>query len=185
MKAFVCARRPPRPCSLRRRSCRPHSGARRYRRCEWQQPTLTSQYTFESVTTANNPFSGLSGAPGTGYAGGAVAITYNPSESPTAAVVWAAAAPYPNPTTKHCSQQTGLGCFGYILAYSLDSSGNLSSNPIWPSTLPSTPDFAPAPYAIPTAVNGKVYAPAYALCSTYSGGNCTHWLNSGVEVYGF
>jgi hypothetical protein len=129
--------------------------------------------------------SGLAGTPTTGYAGGALAITYNPTESPTAAVVWAAAAPYPNPTTSHCSQRTGLGCFGYLLAYSLDASGNLSSSQIWPSTLPATPDFAPAPYAIPTAANGTVYVPAYALCSTYVGGNCTNYLQSGVQVYGF
>jgi hypothetical protein len=152
---------------------------------QWLYSSVTSQYTFQPVTTASNPFSGLAGTPTTGYAGGALAITYNPTESPTAAVVWAAAAPYPNPTTSHCSQRTGLGCFGYLLAYSLDASGNLSSSQIWPSTLPATPDFAPAPYAIPTAANGTVYVPAYALCSTYVGGNCTNYLQSGVQVYGF
>lgn len=155
---------------------------------QWLQPSPSSQYTFQSVTTANNPFSGLSGAPSTGYAGGALAVTYNPSETPTAAVVWAAAAPYPNPLSVGCSERTGLGCPGYLLAYSLDSSGNLSSNPIWPSTLPSVPDFLPAPYAIPTAVNGKVYAPAYALCTTFSSGVCvlsSGYSHSGVQVYGF
>lgn len=113
-------------------------------------------------------------------------MTQNPSESP--AIVWAAAAPYPNPWAVACSERTGLGCPGFILAYSLDNSGNLSSNQIWPGTLPSTPDFIPAPYAIPTAVNGNVYAPAYGLCTTFSSGVCTvadGYRLSGVQVYGF
>jgi len=79
-------------------------------------------------------------------------------------------------------------CPGFVLAYSLSNAGSLSSNPIWPSTLPSTPDFIPAPYAIPTAVNGNVYAQAYGLCTTFSGGACVTadgYRLSGVQVYGF
>jgi hypothetical protein len=77
----------------------------------------------------------------------------------------------------------GRFCPGFLLAYSLQSSplpGALSPNQIWPATLPSTPDFEPAPYAIPTAVNGKVYASAYAL-SDGAGG----YTFSGVQVYCF
>src|SRR5450759_3215098 len=44
---------------------------------QWLLPCGASQYTFQPVTTANNPFSGLAGAPTTGYAGGTLAITYN------------------------------------------------------------------------------------------------------------
>jgi len=51
---------------------------------------------------------------------------------------------------------------------------------IWPLSLPTAADFMPAPYAIPLAVNGKVYAPAYGL-SDGSGG----YTNSGVQVYAF
>ena len=149
-----------------------------------------SQYTFQSVSTASNPFSGLGSGDVTGYAGGALALTFNLyDESPAAAVVWAVAAPYPN-ASPHCGQMSGVGCLGYLLAYKLSgSTGDLSSNQIWPSTLPSAPDFATAPYAIPTTVNGKVYVPTYGLCKQFNGsGTCIAsdgYTLSGVQVYGF
>ncbi len=151
---------------------------------QWTQPVSGSQYTFTSVSTANNPF----GSDNTGYAGGALAVTVNPGESPAAAVVRAVAEPYPNPSGSSCHRQNGLGCSGYLLAYSLNgSTGALSSTQIWPSSLPSAPDFAPTPYAIPTAAYGHVYVPAYALCSSFNGsGVCNgSYTVSGVQVYGF
>jgi len=148
---------------------------------QWTQPQAGGQFTFAPVSTANNPF----GSNTTGYAGGALALTVNPSESPAAAVVWAVAAPYPN-AAPGC-HSAGLGCLGYLLAYKLDNAGALSRNPIWPANLSAVPDFAPSPYAIPTAANGFVYVPAYALCSQFNGnGVCTGtYNNSGVQVYGF
>ena len=150
---------------------------------QWTQPVSGSQYTFTSVSTASNPF----GTNTTGYAGGALGLTVNPGESPAAAVVWAVAEPYSNPSSM-CGQQTGIGCLGYLLAYSLNgSTGALSSSYIWPSSLPTAPDFAPSPFAIPTAANGFVYIPAYALCSHFNGSgvcNGTYSL-SGVQVYSY
>lgn len=157
---------------------------------QWLQPSPGSQYTFERISTANNPFSGLGTGTVTGYVGGALALTVNPyDESSPAAVVWAAAIPTPNPYSSSCTG-VGVQCPGYILAYKLDGgTGNLSSNQIWPSSLPSAPDFEPGPYAIPTAVNGKIYAPAYALCTQFDmSGNCIvsdGYTVSGIQVYGF
>jgi hypothetical protein len=40
---------------------------------------------------------------------------------------------------------------------------------IWPSTLPGTRDFEPAPFGIPTAVSGYAYAPAFGLYDSVTG----------------
>ena len=86
-------------------------------------------------------------------------------------------------------------CLGYLFAYELDgTTGALSQNPIWPSSLPTNntvPDFASTPFASPTAAHGRVYVPTFGLCSSLNGsGNCTgaayaNYQNSGVEVYTF
>lgn len=74
----------------------------------------------------------------------------------------------------------GRGCPGYLLAYKLDSAtGALTW--IWPSSMTLPPVFEPAPFAIPTAVNGYVYAPAYGL---YDSANSKYDI-SGVQAYVF
>jgi hypothetical protein len=90
-----------------------------------------------------------------GYPGGTLALTFNP-----------------NPMKETSGNA--------LLAYSLTPAGVLSSNPIWPTslTLP-TAQFTVAPYAIPTAVNGKVYVPTYGMAD--GSGGYTH---SGIAVYG-
>jgi hypothetical protein len=135
---------------------------------QWKQSGgTTSQFNFASVSTASSPFSGHAG-----YAGGTLALSFNPTD--TDAVVWAVA---PKPDVS-CSATVCNP--GYLLAYSLTPAGVLSSNPIWPTTLPlPTADFIAAPYAIPTVVNGKVYVPTYALSDGMS-----HYTKSGIEVYG-
>ena len=153
---------------------------------QWKQLQAGSQFTFTSVGTANNPF----GSAATGYAGGALMMTANPSESPAAAVVWAAAEPYPNPAgSTACNQVAGVFCLGYLLAYKLDgTSGALSANQIWPSSLPTVPDFAVTPFAIPTAAHGNVYVPTFGLCSQFNGSTCVArntYTNAGVQVYSF
>jgi len=72
-------------------------------------------------------------------------------------------------------------CAGYLLAYSLTPAGVLSSTPAWPSLpLPTTGyEFKAAPFAIPTAVNGRVYVPTFGLADG-SGG----YTKSGIAVYG-
>jgi hypothetical protein len=77
-----------------------------------------------------------------------------------------------------CARTAGRNCPGYLLAYELSPSagtvfgGALSE--IWPATTQFQADFEPAPYATPTAVNGKVYARAYGLCDSFSAQNiCT------------
>jgi hypothetical protein len=150
---------------------------------QWAQPLPLSQYTFQGASTASNPFSGLGTGIKTGYTGGNLSVTVNPGESPAAAVVWAAAFPYgtSNPYGSACARLDGRNCPGVLLAYSLETTptaGALAS--IWPATLPTSPLFEPSPYAIPTAVNGKVYAPAYGLADGAGG-----YTVSGVQVYGF
>ena len=118
-----------------------------------------------------------------------------PAESPAAAVVWAVAAPYPNPAGyPHCNQESGAFCLGYLMAYSLSgtavgdtAAGTLSSGYIWPSSLPTVPDFAASPFAIPTAVHGHVYVPTFGLCSQLNGSTCTggSYTRAGIQVYGF
>jgi hypothetical protein len=131
---------------------------------QWQQNAGTSsQYNFALIDQlTSNPV----GSP-TGYPGGTLALTFNPDDSSGNAVVWAVVT---SPTND----------LGYLLAYSLTPAGVLSSNPIWPTslTLP-TAQFAVAPYAIPTAVNGKVYVPTYGMAN--GSGGYTH---SGIAVYG-
>jgi hypothetical protein len=145
---------------------------------QWVQSLPGSQYTFRRVSTANNPFAGLGTGISTGYPGGTLSVTVNPAESPAAAVVWAAAFPYGTTDPYNgaaCKHLNGQNCPGFLLAYSLQTSptaGVLSANQIWPAALPTMPDFEPAPYAIPTAVNGKVYAPAYGLSDGAGGYTC-------------
>lgn len=155
---------------------------------QWSQPFPLSQYTFQPVSAASNPFAGLGAAVVVSYPGGNLSVTVaDPPESPQAAVVWAAAFPCGTNGNPYngtvCGHLDGRNCPGFLLAYSLQTSpkaGALSSNPIWPATLPTTPDFEPAPYALPLAVNGKVYAPAYGLSDGKGG-----YTASGVQVYGF
>jgi hypothetical protein len=63
----------------------------------------------------------------------------------------------------------------------------LLSNAILCAQGTSTPDFATAPYAIPTAANGKVYVPTYGLCNQFNSGvTCIAsdgYTLSGVQVY--
>jgi hypothetical protein len=132
---------------------------------QWQQ-IGGSQYNFTAVPPqTTNVFSGPPG-----YPGGTLALTFNPNpleETSGNAVVWAVVT---SPTND----------LGYLLAYSLTPAGVLSSNPIWPTSLPLlTPQFAVAPYAIPTAVNGKVYVPTYGMANGVGG-----YTNSGIAVYG-
>jgi hypothetical protein len=152
---------------------------------QWVQPLPGGQYTFQRAATVSNPFSGLGAGDVPSYPGGNLSVTVaSPPESPAAAVVWATSYPYGTSGNPYngmvCGRMDGRLCPGFLLAYSLQSSPAGSLNQIWPATLPTLPDFAPAPYAIPTAVNGKVYAPAYGLADG-SGG----YTFSGVQVYGF
>ena len=100
-------------------------------------------------------------------------MTVNPAETPAAAVVWAVAHPQPSGS---CDGSAGRKCPGYLLAYKLDGATNPGAlTLLWPSLpLSTSADFQISPYAIPTAVNGRVYVATYSL----SGGA------SGVEVYG-
>lgn len=150
---------------------------------QWLQPLAGSQDTFELASAASNPFAGLGTGIKTGYPGGNLSVTVNPGESPAAAVVWATAFPYgtSNPYGSSCARLDGRNCPGVLVAYSLQTSPTAGTlTPIWPSALPITPDFEPAPYATPTAVNGKAYVAAYGLAD--GAGGYTH---SGVQVYGF
>jgi hypothetical protein len=84
--------------------------------------------------------------------------------------------------TKGCHMQVsgpGRGCPGYLLAYQLDSAAGALTW-IWPSTVTS-PIFEPAPFAIPTVVNGYAYAPAYGLYNSADG----KYDISGVQAYVF
>jgi hypothetical protein len=142
---------------------------------DWSQPTSTSQFSFVANTPTSTPFASGGNA---GYPGGILAITYNPSESPAAAVVWALVTS-PSFGTTNCNS-LNRRCPGYLLAYKLSpSTGALTQ--IWPD--PSVPIsggslFYTSPMVTPTAVNGKVYVPAYSL-SDGTGG----YTNSGIEVY--
>lgn len=154
---------------------------------QWVQSLPGSQYTFQRVSTTNNPFTGLGTGLVPSYPGGNLSVTVaNPPESPQAGVVWATAVPNGpsgNPFAANCARLDGRNCPGFLLAYSLQTSptaGTLSANQIWPATLPASPDFEPSPYALPLAVNGKVYAPAYGLSDGKGG-----YTLSGLQVYGF
>jgi len=159
---------------------------------QWVLPTGGSQYTFEVASTTSDPFADIgTGGSLTGYAGGVLAVTANPNDTSGEAVVWAAAFPYNTPTNTDpydpsgvtCSRLDGRYCVGVLFAYSLNPTSTPTPGALtmlWPTPLPTTPDFEPAPYAIPLAVNGKVYAPAYGL---YSGAGA--YAKSGVQVYAF
>jgi hypothetical protein len=118
-----------------------------------------SQYTFQRVSTANNPFAGLGTGLVPSYPGGNLSVTIaDPPQSPQAAVVWTTAVPDgPNGNPYNlfvCHHLDGRNCPRFLLAYSLQTSptaGGLSANQIWPATLPASPDFEPSPYALPLA----------------------------------
>ncbi len=139
---------------------------------QWQQNAGTApQYNFALISTAGDVFTNLNKK--AGYPGGTLALSFNPDDTSGDAVVWAVVSP-PDATAP-------CPCAGYLLAYSLTPAGALSSSRIWPSfPLPATGyEFEAAPYAIPTAVNGKVYVPTFGL--TDGSGGYTH---SGIAVYG-
>jgi hypothetical protein len=142
---------------------------------QWSLPSGASQYTFVANTPVATPFSNGNA----GYPGGALAITYSsvvPADP--AAVVWAIAAPPANGSVS-CN---GLAtrCPGYLLAYKMSATtGDLTQ--LWPEpsqTISGGSLFYLSPMATPTAVNGKVYVPAYALADSTG-----HYMNNGVEVY--
>jgi|HubBroStandDraft_1064217.scaffolds.fasta_scaffold08890_2 hypothetical protein len=142
-----------------------------------------SGYNFNLAATTTSP---LPGGASAGYAGGTLAITVNTADTSGDAIVWATVFPVTcTGTSGNPYSSAGRECPGYLVAYSLDPAhggtydGALTL--IWPSGLPSTPDFQPSPFAIPTAVNGYVYAPAYGL---YDSGTGLYDL-SGVQAYVF
>ena len=144
----------------------------------YQWTNAGSGYNFNLAFSTSSPLPG--GGLG-GYGGGTLAITANQSDPSLDAIVWASVFPQSCSNRAHDPYSgAGRGCPGYLLAYKLDSvSGALTL--IWPSPLPSTQVFEPAPYAIPTAVNGYVYAPAYGL---YDAAHSNYDL-SGVQAYVF
>jgi hypothetical protein len=155
----------------------------------WTLSNGASQYNFNALSTAGSPFTGQYAGDGVGYPGGTVAITYNSTTDMSgAAIVWTSAFPNAESTSNPsvCVAGAGRGCPGYLLAYELNpSTGNLTL--IWPSPMPAATaaDFEPAPYAIPTAVNGAVYAPSYGLRAGFQNGTCTGYTLSGVQAYFF
>lgn len=147
---------------------------------QWQlstNPSNQPQYNFLKTAQAPNPFSSGSA----GYPGGTLALTVNPSDPSGDGVVWAVA----TASTYLGSACTGEPprCPGDLLAYSLASPGSPTPGALtqlWPGgTLPPSP-FLVAPYAVPTAVNGKVYIPTYGL---YDGNGYNTLF--GLAVYGF
>jgi hypothetical protein len=178
---------------------------------QWENQGLLTQYNFTAPPNdpqggkTSNPFAGIKltnvpptvpPAPNpatTGYAGGALMLTVNPTLEPDAAVVWAVAEPYPNIAGSNygspCNGVAGIFCLGYLFAYKLDgTTGALTQ--IWPSTLPTNttvPDFASTPFASPTAAHGHVYIPTFSLCSSFTGGSCTgaSYTLAGVQAYSF
>ena len=146
---------------------------------QWQlatDPNLNPQYNFLQTGQAPNPFaSGYAG-----YPGGTLTLTVNPDDPSGNAVVWAVA-------TQPGSNCAGFTrCQGNLLAYSL--AGPNASVPgmlaqLWPPSGQQLPpaSFTVAPSAIPTAVNGKVYVPAYNLYNPNGGS----YSLSGLAVYGF
>jgi hypothetical protein len=142
---------------------------------QWQKNAAGTQYNFQYVTETATPFPSppFPQGRGAGFPGGTLAMTVNTTETPAAAVVWAVAHPQPSGS---CDGSAGRNCPGYLLAYKLDGATNPGAlTLLWPSLpLSTSADFQISPYAIPTAVNGRVYVATYSL----SGGA------SGVEVYG-
>ena len=149
---------------------------------QWSYVTTSSQYYFfHASTMRTNPW----GTTPAVFPGGTLAMTVNVAErtcgSSAAAVVWATAGPNPNPPGS-CGIFNGRNCTGYLAAYKLDVGSTCTSGAltqIWPSSLPATPDFLKAPYAIPTIVNGRAYVPTYAL---YHSSHNNYDL-SGIQVY--
>jgi hypothetical protein len=147
---------------------------------QWVSSGPPPQYNFvKDYTMSSNPWSSL-----TLFPGGTLAMTVNVSEGScgdtAAAVVWATASPTPG--SGSCGPLDARNCTGYLVAYKLDpgspcTSGTLSY--IWSATLPSTPDFEKAPYAIPTVVNGKAYVPTYGLYDSVH----SNYDLSGIQVY--
>lgn len=140
-------------------------------------------YSFNLASTTTSP---LPLGKSAGYAGGTLAITVNTADITGDAIVWATVFPV-TCTNVAGDPYSGSGreCPGYLLAYSLNpASGGTYDGAltlIWPSTLPGTPDFEPAPFGIPTAVNGCVYAPAFGLYDSAT----MQYDMSGVQAYVF
>ena len=149
---------------------------------QWSYVTALSQYNLVHASTMSiNPW----GTTPALFPGGTLSMTVNVSEgtcgSSAAAVVWATGAPTPNPQGS-CGILNSRNCTGYLAAYKLDVGSTCTSGAltqIWPSSLPATPDFLKAPYAIPTIVNGRAYVPTYGLHDSVN----NNYDRSGIQVY--